>query len=303
MLHDTKINAIFGLFQASIFRLYRTHFKSDGIMNRMFLFSLLLWVTILALAQDINYQTANDMPYSTSGDAYARERCKLDVYYPTDLKDCPVVVWFHGGSLTSGSKFIPSQLMNLGMVVVAVNYRLLPQVAIGECIDDAAAALTWVFREVGRYNGSSKKVFVSGHSAGGYLAMMLGLDKRWLGKYGVDADDIAGLIPFSGQAISHFSYRKMQGIDNLQPTIDEFAPLFHVRKDASPLILITGDRELELFGRYEENAYLWRMMKLVGHTQTYLYEIDGYGHGPMAEPAFYILHQWIKRLLGQPSDL
>ena len=62
MLHDTKINAIFGLFQTSIFRLYRTHFKLDGIMNRMFLFSLLLWVTILALAQDINYQTANDMP-------------------------------------------------------------------------------------------------------------------------------------------------------------------------------------------------------------------------------------------------
>lgn len=56
----------------------------------------------------------------------------------------------------------------------------------------------------------------------------------------------------------------MNGIDNLQPTVDEFAPLFHVRKDAPPLVLITGDRELELFGRYEENAYMWRMMKLSG---------------------------------------
>lgn len=45
-----------------------------------------------------------------------------------------------------------------------------------------------------------------------------------------------------------------------------------------PLILITGDRELELLGRYEENAYMWRMMKLVGHEDTYLYEIGGHGH-------------------------
>ena len=78
----------------------------------------------------------------------------------------------------------------------------------------------------------------------------------------------------------------MNGIDNLQPTVDEFAPLFHVRKDAPPLVLITGDRELELFGRYEE---------------TFLYEIGGHGHGPMGDPAFYILKQHIKRILGEPE--
>ena len=87
------------------------------------------------------------------------------------------------------------------------------------------------------------------------------------------------------------------GIDHLQPVIDEYAPLYHVRKDAPPFVLITGDRELELFGRYEENAYLWRMMKLVGHMQTYLVEIGGYDHGSMAEPAFYILHQHVIRIL------
>lgn len=95
----------------------------------------------------------------------------------------------------------------------------------------------------------------------------------------------------------------MNGIDNLQPTVDEFAPLFHVRKDAPPLVLITGDRELELFGRYEENAYMWRMMKLVGHKETYLYEIGGHGHGPMGDPAFYILKQHVKRILGEPEKI
>ena len=42
------------------------------------------------------YQQENDIPYTTSTDAYAKERCKLDVYYPTDREDAPVVVWFHG---------------------------------------------------------------------------------------------------------------------------------------------------------------------------------------------------------------
>lgn len=250
-------------------------------------------------AQEVVYKTIENLSYTTSQDVYAQERCKLDIYYPENLKDCPTVIWFHGGGLTSGNKSIPDKLRKSGMVVVAVNYRLLPKVTISDCLDDAAAAVAWTFSEVEKYGGDRNKIFVSGHSAGGYLSAMVGLDKRWMKKYDIDADSIAGLIPFSGQVISHFSYRKMNGIDNLQPIVDEFAPLFHVRKDAPPLILITGDRELELFGRYEENAYLWRMMQLVGHKETYLYEIGGHGHGPMGEPAFYILHQHVKRILSE----
>lgn len=266
---------------------------------RKLLLGLALFICALASAQEVSYKMEKDISYSSSADDYARERCKLDVYYPENQSDCPVVVWFHGGGLTSGSKEIPEKLQRSGLVVVGVNYRLLPKVAIDSCLDDAAAAVAWTFREIQKYGGSDRKIVVSGHSAGGYLTAMIGLDKTWLGKYGVDADSIAGLIPFSGQMISHFAYREMQGIGNLQPVIDKYAPLFHVRKDAPPLVLISGDRELELFGRYEENAYMWRMMKLSGHEETYLYELGGYGHGPMAEPAFYILHQHIKKILGE----
>lgn len=70
--------------------------------------------------------------------------------------------------------------------------------------DDAAASVAWAFREVEKYGGDKNKIFISGHSAGGYLTAMVGLDKRWLKKYDIDADSIAGLIPFSGQVISHF---------------------------------------------------------------------------------------------------
>lgn len=149
-------------------------------------------------------------------------------------------MWYHGGGLTSGQKEIPGLLKKQGFVVVGVNYRLLPKVKIDECLDDCAAALAWVFQNISQYGGDAKKIFVSGHSAGGYITTMLGLDKTWLSRYGADANNIAGLIPFSGQMISHFAYRKMNGIDNLQPTIDKYAPLYHVRKDAAPLVLITA---------------------------------------------------------------
>lgn len=241
----------------------------------------------------------SNIQYKNGKDTYIKERCKLDICYDKSKKNSPVVVWYHGGGLTSGQKEIPGLLKKQGFVVVGVNYRLLPKVKIDECLDDCAAALAWVFQNISQYGGDAKKIFVSGHSAGGYITTMLGLDKTWLSRYGVDANNIAGLIPFSGQMISHFAYRKMNGIDNLQPTIDKYAPLYHVRKDAAPFVLITGDRNIELFGRYEENAYMWRMMNLIGRPDTQLYELGGYGHGAMAQPAFHILIQTIHKMLGE----
>lgn len=245
------------------------------------------------------YLQANDISYTTKTDAYSQERLKLDVYYPEAKKDCPVVVWFHGGGLEAGNKEIPWKLKEKGIVVVGANYRLLPKVTIRETLDDAAEAVAWVFRHIAEYGGDNKKIVVSGHSAGGYLSMMLCLNKAWLSTYGVDADDVMMYVPFSGQAVTHYNVRKMQGISPLQPTIDEYAPLYWVRKDCPPFVLICGDRELELYGRYDENQYLARMMKLVGHTETYLYELDGHGHGGMVEPGFHILETHLKSMLGE----
>ena len=50
-----------------------------------------------------------------------------------------------------------------------------------------------------------------------------------------------------------------------------------------------------MLGRYEENAYLMRMMKVVGHPDTRLYEMDGYGHN-MLEPAFPLLVKEVRRI-------
>lgn len=254
----------------------------------------------LAAQTEPTYAELKNIPYNQeANDSYARERCQVDIYYPENRRGCPVVVWFHGGGLTDGEKFIPEALKREGLVVMAFNYRLMPRCELQDCIDDAARAVAWAFREAERYNGDRHKLFVAGHSAGGYLTSLIGLDKHWLQKYGVDADSIAALVPYSGQCITHFAYRKTKGIGELQPSIDEYAPLFHVRATAPPYIIITGDREDELFGRYEENAYMWRMMKLTGHSDTYIYELDGYNHGDMERPAHHLLKQHIKRIISQ----
>lgn len=247
-----------------------------------------------AMADD--YAQKNDIAYHANGNEYAQERCKLDFYYPTHIKEFPVVVWFHGGGLEGGNKFIPQELKNNGIGVIGVNYRLLPKANIQECIDDAAAAVAWAFKNVSDYGGSKSKIFVSGHSAGGYLTDMIVLKKDYLKKYGIDADSIAGAFPFSGQVITHFNVRKARGLSAITPMVDDTAPLYYVRKLPMPFVLLSGDRELELYGRYEEQAYFWRMMQLHGNKDCLLYEMDGYNHGNMPEAGHKIMLRHIKTI-------
>lgn len=267
-------------------------------MQHMKLASLILMICFAypVFGQDsLVYVQKNNVPYREGQQtAYMQERCVLDVYHPQHAKGLPVIVWFHGGGITGGNKSIPAELKKQGVVVMAANYRFSPKVSCPAYIEDAAAAVAWAFRHAAEYGGDAGKVYVAGHSAGGYLAAMVGLDKQYLAKHGIDANRIAALFPFSAQAITHFTVRKEKGIRDIQPTIDAYAPLYHVRADAPPLYLYTGDREKEMLGRYEENAYWARMMKLAGHKNTHLYELDGYGHGDMPKPSFYLMLQAIR---------
>ncbi len=268
---------------------------------RKFLFIfLLISVSLNVFSQEAQYKTISNIPYydnvKQNSDTYIKERCVLDIYYPVNKKDFATIVWFHGGGLTGGSKELPDGLKNKNICIIGVNYRLSPKVQAPAYIEDAAAAIAWAFKNIEKYGGDPSKIFVSGHSAGGYLACMAGLDKKYLASHSIDANQIAGLIPLSAQTITHFNIREQRGIKNTQPVVDEFAPLYHVRPDAPPMLLITGDRELEMLGRYEENAYLSRMMKVAGHKETRLLELDGYDHG-MVYPALPLVLKEVERVL------
>lgn len=272
-----------------------------------FLLHLLVVLALVetALAQDrsnTDYRLVKDIYYREDNvlDDYMKERCRLDLYYPVGNTNFSTVVWFHGGGLTGGNRLVPKGLQEKRLAVVAAGYRLSPQVKAPAYIEDAAAAVAWTFGHIAEYGGDTNRIFVSGHSAGGYLTSMIGLDKRWLAAHGMDADAIAGLVPYSGHCVTHFTIRSERGIPDTRPIVDDLAPLYHVRNDAPPLLLITGDREKEMLGRYEENAYLWRMLKVAGHPSVTLHELGGFDHGQMAEPAHALLIRFVRSLSSKP---
>ncbi|MDR2040979.1 MAG: alpha/beta hydrolase, partial [Tannerella sp.] len=118
----------------------------------LFIWWMLCLGGIVLSAQETGYLERKDIPYydetTRRQDAYQAERCVLDVYYPAGIEDFATVVWFHGGGLTDGSKSIPEALKEQGFAVVAVNYRLYPKVKCPAYIEDAAAAVAWVFRNI-----------------------------------------------------------------------------------------------------------------------------------------------------------
>ncbi|MDL5512858.1 alpha/beta hydrolase [Arenibacter sp. M-2] len=266
-------------------------------MKKLVIYMFLAVLPLIANGQALSYKTIENIFYydtpTTDRSTYMQDQNLLDIQYPEVDHKVPVVIWFHGGGLTAGKKEIPSALKEKGFCVVGVGYRLSPKVKAETCIEDAAAAIAWVYKNIDSYNGDSSRIFVSGHSAGGYLALMAVMDKSRLEKHNLSSDMIAGLVPFSGHTITHFTIRQERGIPGEQPVIDKLAPLYHVRKNAPSTLLITGDREKEMLGRYEENAYFYRMMKVVGHKDITLYEMDGYGHN-MTEPAFPLLVDFVR---------
>ncbi|MCS5630918.1 MAG: alpha/beta hydrolase fold domain-containing protein [Pirellulaceae bacterium] len=272
-------------------------------MTRTFLIFQIVLLTSYCLTTDaltdeqLEYKTLTNVAYRSKlrESSYTARRCQLDIYYPTNTKTFATIVWFHGGGLTSGNRTIPVALKNKRLAIVAVGYRLSPKVKVATILDDAAAAVAWTFDNIEKYGGARSLIFIGGHSAGGYITSMLGLNDKLLNAHNIDSNSLAGLIPYSGHTITHFTARAERGIRNTQPIIDEFAPLFHVKKNCSPMLLVTGDRNLELLGRYEENAYFWRMMRVVGNTTTTLKEIKGHNHGQMVSSAHPLLIEFIER--------
>ena len=59
------------------------------------------------------------------------------------------------------------------------------------------------------------------------------------------------------------------------------------------------DSDREDWMSSEEQAYFWRMLKLTGHPDVTIYEMQGYDHGAMPHLAYHILKEHIKRLTGR----
>lgn len=246
--------------------------------------------------QDKGYNFLENISYTSADetDEYRKERCVLDIYYPDTADGFATLVWFHGGGLEGGNKKLLEGFREQGFAVVCVNYRLFPKCKCPDYIDDAALALAWTYDNIEKYGGVKEQVYVAGHSAGGYLTLMLVLAKEYTAQYGFDADKIAKAYPISGQTVTHYTIRKERGLPDGIPVIDEYAPMTHAARGGAPMILISGDRNLEMLARYEENAHLQSLLVHFKHDSV-LYEMQGFTHGSVLTPAVTLIASDIKK--------
>jgi acetyl esterase/lipase len=108
-----------------------------------------------ALVPDDGYRVERDLAYGPA----ARQR--LDLYLPSEVvAPAPVVVFFYGGRWEAGSKadyrFVGQALASRGFVVVIPDYRLYPEVRFPTFVEDGAAAVAWVRRNVDRFGGEPR---------------------------------------------------------------------------------------------------------------------------------------------------
>jgi acetyl esterase/lipase len=217
---------------------------------------------------------------------YEKDRCLLDVYLPAERKDFATIVWFHGGGLTGGSKDdagtkkMALSLAKEGVAIVVPNYRLSPKATYPAYIQDAAASVAWTHAHIAEHGGDVKRLFVAGHSAGGYLALMVGLDERYLREQNVPVAAIAGLIPVSGQTMTHYTVRAERGGSKFAVTADEGAPVHWARKDTPPMLVLWADKDMA--ARAEENAYLVALFKGAGNKRVEGKCIANRDHGSIA---------------------
>ena len=149
------------------------------------------------------YAVQENIAYGTNA------RQKLDVYEPRSeegglppANGYPVVVFFYGGTWTSGDRadyrFVGEALAARGIVTVIADYRLYPEVRYPDFLLDCAQAVAWTRREAARHDGDVKRLYVMGHSSGAYNAAMMALDPRWLKSAGLSPSALAGFIGLAG---------------------------------------------------------------------------------------------------------
>ncbi|MCW5983559.1 MAG: alpha/beta hydrolase [Bryobacteraceae bacterium] len=164
-------------------------------MNFRFVFALVL------LSNGVTAQKLTpDVPYVENG----HKRHVLDIYAPESPAgtSLPVMFWIHGGGWQTGDKsdvaLKPKVLTERGFVFVSTNYRLLPEVEMGELIGDVAKSIGWVHRNIAKYGGDPTRIVVGGHSAGAQVAALICTDDRYLKKEGVPFDALKGCVPVDG---------------------------------------------------------------------------------------------------------
>lgn len=220
------------------------------------------------------------------GVAYADgPRKRLDVYTPKNpTGSAPVVIFIYGGAWRNGNRadyeFAGRALAAAGFVTVVPDYRLFPEVRYPDFLEDNAQAVRWVQDNIKTYGGDTQRVFLAGHSAGAYNAVMLALDHSFFEEYGVTMP-IRGVAALSGPYNFYpFEYGEVRDTFGEAPNPEGTQPVNLVTADTPPMFLATGTHDPIV--RRQNTEVLAERLKTQGIWVTERY-YEGFGH---MEPAF-----------------
>jgi acetyl esterase/lipase len=153
--------------------------------RRMMTFRTVTLACFLLLVVSARTVLADDMDVAYGEAAQQR----LDVYSAKggpEVKARPVVVWVHGGGWRTGDKDNRSGTnlckawANTGVVMVNLNYRLTPDVVHPAHVEDVAAGVAWVHKNIAKHGGDPQKIFLLGHSAGAHLVSLVATNPQYL---------------------------------------------------------------------------------------------------------------------------
>jgi acetyl esterase/lipase len=209
------------------------------------------------------------------------EKQVLDLVHLEGAKDCPVILFFHGGSWRWGRKdyhrAIGKQFAKAGVVFATANYRLYPEVRFPAFPEDAVLAVKWLRDNVAKYGGDPKKIFLMGHSSGAHSMALVGLDESYLKKMGGDFSWIKGVIamscPYYFDPSKELLYRDVFDVGRDHK---EFMPLNHVDGVNEPPFLVMHGFFDPLVAVERAEAFIKKVRAAGGRVTRKIYSSHGH---------------------------
>ncbi len=211
----------------------------------------------------------------------------------------PAIMQIHGGSWVMGDKReqgwpLLSHLAANGWVCFNLNYRLSPGATFPDHLIDLKAGLAWIREHAEEWGIDPDFVAVTGGSAGGHLAALMGLtanDPEY--QPGFEQADtsvqaavpIYGVYDFTSRLGTNrlpFWYRRlerqiMKAFRDEEPgKFRRASPIERIHPDAPPFFVIHGDRDT--LAPVEEARYFAAKLGKVSKSRVFYAELGGAQH-------------------------